>query len=249
MAVDPCFGILIIGDEILSGRRKDKHLGKAIDILGQHNLELSWARYAGDDESLLIQHFREIKNLGHSCFSFGGIGATVDDRTRQAVARAFDQGLVRHPDAVKEIEAQFGDRAYPNRILMADLPGGAEIIPNPRNRVPGFTVGAIHCLPGFPEMAWSMMEWVLDTKYQHIAKPALAQKTLLLHNVHESDLIELLANFQSEHSNIKLSSLPSLKGDGDSQIELGVKGTVSEVDKAMEALKEILHARGLMRTD
>ena len=105
------FGILIIGDEILSGRRKDKHLEKVIEIFNQRGLELTWARYAGDDEAMLVRHFTEIKNLGHHCFSFGGIGATVDDRTRPSVALAYQQEMISHPDAVKEIKQQFADQA------------------------------------------------------------------------------------------------------------------------------------------
>ena len=239
-------GILIIGDEILTGHRRDKHFAKTIDILHDRGLELSWARYAGDDETLLVQHFREIKNLGHCCFSFGGIGATIDDRTRQAIAAAFEQALIRHPEAVKEIEAQFGDQSYPNRILMADLPDGAEIIPNPYNRIPGFSMGEIHCLPGFPEMAWPMMEWVLGNKYPQLTTTATVRHSLVLHDVHESELITLLADFQKNHPEVKVSSLPTFLDDGHYQIELGVKGMTAEAESAFKALKQKLTEQGLL---
>ncbi len=203
------FGILVIGDEILSGRRKDKHLEKSIEILTRHGQSLAWVRYAGDDEYMLSQHFREIRNLDHHCFSFGGIGATIDDRTRQSIATAFNRKILRHPDAVKEIESEFGKQAYPNRILMADLPEGAQIIPNPYNRVPGFSVENIHCLPGFPVMAWPMMEWLMQEKYQHLSRKDLTLVTLTLMNAHESELISLLEEFQQQYPAIKISSLPT----------------------------------------
>ena len=87
---------------------------------------------------------------GDLVFCFGGIGATPDDHTRQCAAQAADIPMLRHPDAVREIEAQFGPEAYPRRILMADLPAGSTIIPNPVNRVPGFSLRHHHFLPGFP---------------------------------------------------------------------------------------------------
>lgn len=244
-----CFGILIIGDEILSGHRQDRHLAKVIEILAKRDLELAWARYAGDDEVMLTQHFREIRALGHHCFSFGGIGATVDDRTRQAVAAAFDRQLRRHPAAAREIEAQFGEQAYPNRILMAELPEDAELIPNFYNRIPGFGLGNIHCLPGFPQMAWPMMEWVLDTKYSHLATAKTEHRTLVLQNVHESDLIDLLAQIQHEHPQIKLSSLPSFLSNGHRKIELGIKGLAEPVEAALQALRQRLHAQGFISAD
>ena len=242
------FGLLIIGDEILSGRRKDKHLDKAIEILTHHDLQLSWARYVGDDETILTQHFREIHQLGHHCFSFGGIGATVDDRTRQAVARALKRDIHRHPEASTEIEAQFGKQAYPHRILMADLPDGSDIIPNPYNRIPGFTIENIHCLPGFPEMAWPMMEWVLENKYQHLEKIKIVQYSIILKGSHESDLIELLEQFQHQHPHVKISSLPHMQREGIREIELGIQGAEPDATTAKKCITQTLLSRGLIHS-
>ena len=156
----------------------------------------------------------------------------IDDHTRQATAIAVGQKLTRHPDAVHEIEAQFQERAYPNRILMADLPSDAHIIPNPCNRIPGFTVGTIHCLPGFPKMAWPMMEWVLDTLYSDIPRKKIIQHTIIVYDIFESELVGLLAQFQQEHSNVKVSSLPSSDSAVRQYIVLGLRGEQSAVDIA-----------------
>jgi molybdopterin-biosynthesis enzyme MoeA-like protein len=124
-------GIYIIGDEILSGKREDKHLTQAIQILKARGLMLAWAEYLGDDPARMIASFKRSFNSTDIVFSFGGIGATPDDYTRQAAAYALDVPIVRHKEAVAEIEAQFGDGAYPKRVIMADFPRGAGLIPNP----------------------------------------------------------------------------------------------------------------------
>jgi len=238
-------GILIIGDEILSGRRQDKHFAQVIQALAQRGLELAWARYVGDDEKTLVQNFLEIRAQGDLCFSFGGIGATPDDKTRQAIAAAHDLPLVRHEQAVKEIEAQFDDAAYPNRILMADLPLGANLIPNPKNRIPGFSLANIHCLPGFPEMAWPMLEWVLDTHYPELHAQKSILYTTKIQNAHESDLIELMNEIQLAFPQIKLSSLPRYLPGDKREIELGVRGEEALASAAFECLKTLLAKQGL----
>ena len=162
------FGALIIGDEILSGRRSDKHLAKLIELLGARGLKLSWARYAGDDFARLTETLRQTFATGDVVFSFGGIGATPDDHTRQAAAEALGLPLALHPEAEAEIRARFGDEITPQRLQMGVYPVGAEIIPNPFNRIPGFSIHNHFFVPGFPVMAWPMVEWVLDQRFAHL---------------------------------------------------------------------------------
>ena len=233
-------GLLIIGDEILSGRRQDKHMAFATETLAEKNLSLSWVRYAGDDQSILIQNFREISQGGDLCFSFGGIGATPDDVTRQSIASALNVPVVRHKEAVREIESQFGDDTYPNRILMADLPQGATLIPNPVNRVPGFSVGNIHCLPGFPEMAWPMLKWVLENLYPQLKGSETTQIILKVHNAHESELVPLMTKIQNDYPKLKLSSLPRFLPDGGREIEMALTGSEPEVSTAFNYLTQQL---------
>ena len=111
-------------------------------------------------------------------FSFGGIGATPDDHTRQAAAAALGVPLERHPEAVAEIEARFGADAYPHRVLMAEFPAGASIIPNPFNRIAAFSVRDHHFLPGFPQMAWPMLDWVLATHYPDLVREAPVERAM-----------------------------------------------------------------------
>lgn len=238
-------GMVVVGDEILSGRREDKHFRYVVQLLQSRGLQLSWSQYLGDEQSLLARQLREINESGEICFSFGGIGATPDDRTRQAMADAHKVPLMRHPEAVQEIEQQFGEAAYPNRILMAELPQGATLIPNPYNRIPGFSMGNIHCLPGFPEMAWPMLQWVLNHHYADLRNEKIIYSALTINDAHESDLLSFMEEFQATHPDIKLSSLPRFLLDGGRQIELGVSGETIMVAEAFNALKQAIKDRGL----
>ncbi len=228
-------GIYIIGDEILSGKREDKHLTQAIHILKTRGLQLSWAEYLGDDPNRMVASFKRSFASDDIVFSFGGIGATPDDYTRQAAADALNVPIVRHAGAVAEIEAQFGEGAYPKRVIMADFPQGADLIPNPVNRVAGFSVKQHYFVPGFPAMAHPMMEWVLDTKYSHLFHQIeyLEQSIIVVDGI-ESKLIDLMNAVITEF-NVKVFSLPKLKPNP--HVELGAKGAPDKVLQAMSALK------------
>ena len=229
------FGIYIIGDEILSGKREDKHLTQAIAILKAHGLQLGWAEYLGDEPSRMVASFKRSFATDDIVFSFGGIGATPDDYTRQAAADALNVPIVRHAGGVAEIEAQFGDGAYPKRVMMADFPLGAGLIPNPVNRVAGFTVKSHYFVPGFPAMAHPMMEWVLNTHYSHLFHQTeyLEQSIIVIDGI-ESKLIDLM-NAVITQFDVKVFSLPKLKPNP--HVELGAKGSPDKVLQAMVALK------------
>jgi molybdopterin-biosynthesis enzyme MoeA-like protein len=227
-------GLLIIGDEILSGKRQDKHLSKAIEILGERGIELAWAEYLGDDPARITATLRRTFATQDVVFSFGGIGATPDDHTRQCAAAALGRPLARHPGAVKEIEARFGEAAYPKRVLMAEFPEGADLVPNPVNRIAGFSVGTHYFLPGFPEMAWAMMQWALDTKHRGLFRASLPfEEAIIVREAGESDLLELMNAVVRDFPDLKLSSLPQWNASGARVIELAVRGEAARVPAAM----------------
>ncbi len=236
-------GLIIIGNELLTGKRKDKHLPRLIEILGARGLELSWVRMVGDDGPRLTGTLRETFATGDLVFSFGGIGATPDDLTRQCAAEAAGLELVRHPEAVSLLEARFGEQAYPNRIRMAELPSGAVLIPNPVNQIPGFSVGDHHFVPGFPNMAWPMTEWVLDTRYRSLfgTAPAL-ERVIKVFDTPESELIPLMEAVLANIPGITISSLPSTERRG--ELELGVRGSQDSVADAVAQLVDGLDALG-----
>jgi len=227
-------GLVIIGDELLNGSRKDKHMQRVIDMLRQRGMKLSWMHLLGDDKDELVSLFKATMATNDVVFSCGGIGATPDDLTRECAAIASDQAMVRHPEAQALIEKKYGKRAYPHRILMSDLPEQAQIIPNPINQVPGFSVENHHFVPGFPSMATPMIEWVLDTKYQHLfnSHPDVDVRWDL-HEVAETELMPTMANLLDTFPEVALSSLPSGKKHA-WLIDFGLKGQRKKVEEAAE---------------
>ena len=239
-------GLFIIGAELLSGKRQDKHLSKVIELLSARGMALSWAHFLGDDELQIAEAIEASRRRGDLVLSCGGIGATPDDCTRQAAARAFGLPLTRHPEAQAVIVEQYGDKAFPHRVLMADFPEGAGLIPNPVNRVAGFYVGDHHFVPGFPEMAWPMLEWVLDTRYPQLrnADPPVEFSLRALGTAAESDLLELMQQTLADYPGIALSSLPS-RGDAlrPRHIEFGIKGPRALATAAFLAFRSALTQR------
>ena len=235
----PNFGVIIIGDEILSGKRQDKHLAKVIELLSARGLQLSWARYVGDDRARITQALRAAFDSGDVVFSCGGIGATPDDHTRQCAAAALGAALELHPQAreliierMKEVAAEQGlpfepDRAdNVHRLNMGVFPQGAEIIPNPYNKIPGFTVGRVHFVPGFPVMAWPMIESLLDGRYAALhGGQRQTERSVIVFGAMEASLTPLMEAVEAEHPGIKVFSLPSVDHpQWGRHIELGVKG-------------------------
>jgi len=236
------FGIYIIGDEILSGKRQDAHLSKVIALLSARGLQLSWANYLGDIPEQITSSIKTSMTRGDIVFSFGGIGATPDDYTRQCAADALNVPIVRHSGAVAEIIAQYGEGDYPKRVIMADFPQGADLIPNPVNRVAGFSINQHYFVPGFPEMAHPMVEWVLETYYTHLFhQTAYLEASIIVVDGIESQLIDLM-NTVITQFDVKVFSLPKLKPSR--QIELGAKGSPDKVLQAMAALKAGVEALG-----
>ena len=239
-------GAYIIGDEILVGKREDKHLAFLIKALAARGLRLSWAQYLGDDRERLIAAFRRSFEAGELVFSFGGIGATPDDHTRQCAAAALGVPLKLHPDAEREIRGRFGAETTPQRLMMGEFPDGARIIPNPVNRIAGFSLREHHFVPGFPQMAWPMVEWVLDAHYRHLFdRDRWSEASILVYEAGESQLIPAMEAVEKAFAGIKVFSLPSMGEDGSRRhVELGVRGEPSEVAPAMEALRRFVADAG-----
>ena len=245
------FGLIIIGDEILSGKRADKHLPKVIELLSARGLALSWVRYVGDDPARITADLQHAFESGDIVFSCGGIGATPDDHTRQCAAAALSRPLALHPQArdlilerMRDTAAEQGVPFEPDRhdnvhrLNMGVFPEGASIIPNPYNKIAGFTVGTVHFVPGFPVMAWPMIESVLDTLYPHLhGKSAQHEKSVIVFGAMEATLTPLMERIEAEFDGVKVFSLPSVDHpQWGRHIELGVKGEASRLDAAYRML-------------
>ena len=241
------FGAFIIGDELLVGKREDKHLAFLIGALARRGLRLGWAHYLGDDPARLTDALARSFASPDVVFSFGGIGATPDDHTRQCAAAARLVPLELHPDAEREIRARFpGTEVTPQRLQMGEFPQGAAIIPNPVNRIPGFSIADHHFVPGFPQMAWPMVEWVLETRYrERFDSQRWTEASMLVFQAGESQLIPAMQVVEREFKGVKVFSLPSMGADGSRiHVELGVRGDPAQVSAAMERLRREVGAAG-----
>ena len=253
-------GLIIIGDEILSGKRADKHFSKVVELLSARGLQLGWAEYIGDQRARITATLCRTFASGDIVFCCGGIGATPDDHTRQCAAAALGVPLVLHPEAKTKIQERITEMAVDagtgldlnspenlQRLKMGEFPQGARIIPNPFNKIPGFSYNQHHFVPGFPVMAGPMIASVLDTEYAHLFhREAQLEKSVLVFDGVESHLTPLMEAIEAEFARVKVFSLPNV-GDAQTRrhVELGVKGEPAQVEAAFAKMLEGLHTLGV----
>lgn len=251
--------LIIVGDEILSGRRQDKHLSKLIALLGARGMSLQGAEIVSDQRDDIAHVLKRSFATPDIVFCCGGIGATPDDQTRQAAAAALGIELALHPEAEQLIIERCrdnerkgqgsSDMSLPEnqqRLQMGMFPVGAQIVPNPYNKIPGFFINNHTFMPGFPVMAWPMMEWTLDTRYKALQHQCpYIEHSFLVFNLPESRLVPTLLEVERRWPDIKAFSLPSV-GDptGQPHIELGVKGNPEQAAAALEYLRTEVQTLG-----
>ncbi len=254
----PRVRLIIVGDEILSGRRQDKHFSKIIELLGQRGMHLSGAEFVSDDRASIAAALERSFATDDIVFSCGGIGATPDDQTRQAAAQALGLDLVLHPEAERLITERCADNekkgigsadmSLPEnrqRLQMGYFPVGSEIVPNPYNKIPGFFIKNHTFMPGFPVMAWPMVEWTLDTRYRQFHHQVVrVEHSFLVFGLPESRITPALEALEARWPGVKAFSLPSMGGEGRPHIDLGVKGEPQAAAQALAFLKDAAQAAG-----
>jgi molybdopterin-biosynthesis enzyme MoeA-like protein len=222
------FYALIIGSEILNGRRQDKHFSFIKDELQKRGHALYASFIVKDCPTLLENIFTLIKNDPDSVmFSFGGIGSTPDDLTREISAKVFaDSKLVRHKQFEKDILERFKSEAYPHRIFMSDLPKDAKLLHNVVNNMSGYYLqDRYFFVPGFPQMAHPMIVEALDKFFPK--NPDTHHRLTLLADTSENTLIDIMKLMSDD---IEFSSLPMFV-DNRPKVEISVSG------------KDILHVK------
>ncbi len=204
------FYACIIGTELLNGRRSDSHFEFLSSELLKRGHELKASFVIKDEPSFIEDIFRLIKKDNKSVmFSFGGIGSTPDDYTRDVAARVFSDGYMEYNEELcKIIVDRFGDRAYPDRIKMGYLPKNAGLLSNPINQISGFYLeNRFFFVPGFPQMAHPMVLEALDRFYP---KGEQKFKKTFTAFCSEGDIVDIM---QTLPSSIEFSSLPIIDGD------------------------------------
>ncbi len=236
---EPQFFCLIIGTEILNRRRSDKHFDFVSKALMEKGHTLSGSFIIEDDPALIIQTIKFIASQSNPVlFSFGGIGSTPDDHTRKCAAMALRDGrLYTHKEAKHIIEKKLGDNAYPHPIVMAELPKNANLLHNPVNKMPAFSLDERYFfMPGFPEMSHPMVEEILlrlipnKKEYYRHTFTALCK---------ENEFIEVMKKMPKE---VEFSSLPKLYTDG-WKVTISVASTDKKLanesfDMYLQVLKE-----------
>lgn len=234
MSMNKKFFAVIIGSEILDNRRVDKHFNFIRDELLKRGYALSGSFVIKDDKNLIKSTFEMIKNIPNSImFSFGGIGSTPDDLTREISSEIFRDGEMEfHQEFKALIEERFKESAYPHRINMSYLPINSNLLKNnPINKMCGYYLDErFFFVPGFPEMARPMILEALDKFYPYIEQ---IERFTLIANVKEGEIVDIM---QSLPDGIDFSSLPMVNGS----VEISMKSK-----EWFEFFKEELENRGI----
>jgi molybdopterin-biosynthesis enzyme MoeA-like protein len=239
-------------------------MSKLIELLNERGLSLSWAKYVADDPEQITATLKDSFASGDVVFSTGGIGATPDDHTRQCAALALGTKTELHPTAQEliagriqsmaegdPIKADLSTPENQHRFKMGEFPIGSDIIPNPYNQIPGFSIQEHYFVPGFPVMAAPMMSWCLDAHYQNLFhRENWAEQSFIVPKGIESTLTPLMEHIEASFPGVKVFSLPSVgdhsKGGvyAERHIELGIKGNANLLDSAWIALRTGTEALG-----
>lgn len=237
---NPTAAILIIGDEILSGRTNDSNTGTIARFLTSMGIDLKEARVVGDEQPQIVAALNALRSAYDYVFTTGGIGPTHDDITADAVAQAFGVGINEREDALKLLIDRYGtDRINDNSRRMARIPEGAVLIANPVSAAPGFQLGNVFVLAGVPRIMQAMLEDVvprLRTGQQVLSR------TVVLRWIGESWAADALRYVDREFPGVSLGSYPyGLSHEGEFGTHLVLR-SMDEValDMAAEALKVAL---------
>lgn len=230
--------MLVIGDEILSGKTKDKNIGVLADALTMVGIDLVEVRIVSDDEAAIVAALTDLRAATTYVFTSGGIGPTHDDITADSVARAFGVGIDVDPRAFKllsDFYAKTNRQMNAGRKRMTRIPDGADLIDNPVSIAPGFRIGNVHVMAGVPSVFAAMLESVLPTLKGGVP---IAVNTLPF-NCGEGDLAESLAVIDADHPKVAIGSYPKLV-DGKFSTEIVLRSRdAAALDAATQAAQKL----------
>jgi molybdenum cofactor synthesis domain-containing protein len=242
----PTAAVLIIGDEILSGRTQDTNLNTIARFLGALGIDLLEARTVGDRTVQIVEALNTLR-AGHDyVFTTGGIGPTHDDITADAVATAFGVPLPEHPEAIAILERRYGPGEFnAARRRMARIPEGGTLIANPVTDAPGFQIGNVFVMAGVPKIMTAMLE---DVAPRLRTGAVVHAQTLRVTGVGEGDVADILTAAAKAEREISFGSYPFGHGSvGEVGTNLVVRGRdAAGVEAAIEGLAASLAAAGIV---
>ena len=198
-------GLLVIGDEILSGRTKDKNIGYIAEYLGGIGIDLKEVRVVADDEAAIVEALNALRTRYSYVFTTGGIGPTHDDITADSVAKAFGVGIDVDPRVVAMLKERFSDvELNAARLRMARIPDGAELIPNKVSRAPGFRIGNVMVMAGVP----MIMQAMLDEAAKTLRTGVKVLSETIRADAREGDIGTPLAEIAKAHPGTMIGSYP-----------------------------------------
>jgi molybdenum cofactor synthesis domain-containing protein len=236
--------VLIIGDEILSGRTQDTNLNAIAKFLGTHGIDLAEARVVGDIEAEIVAAVNVLRGRYDYLITTGGIGPTHDDITADCVAKAFDLPLHEHPEILAMMEARWGAEVNAARRRMARVPQGGVLVKNPVQGPPGFQIGNVFVLAGVPTIMRGMLE---DVGHRLRGGAVVISRTLKVDGFGEGVIAAPLEGVAKAFPELSLGSYPFFSQEGYGS-QLVVRGRdPQEVDRAVAALQAALANVGVDR--
>jgi len=235
--------LILIGNELLSGRTQDANLNHLARRLAEIGIRLLEARVIPDIEDTIIGTVNELRERVTYVFTTGGIGPTHDDITAESVAKAFNVPLIRHPEAERRLREYFdmrGVEVNEARLRMANTPEGAELIANQISVAPGFYIGNVFVMAGVPKVMQVMLEEILP-RLEH--GPPIANATVIC-DLPEGTVAAGLLQIQNKYSVLDIGSYPG-KSDHGYRVSLVVRGSdVGSVSRAAEDIEALVHQLG-----
>ncbi len=236
--------VLIIGDEILSGRTQDTNLNAIARFVGAHGVDLAEGRVVGDDETEIVAALNALRTRYDYAFTTGGIGPTHDDITADCVAKAFGAPLYEHPEIMAMLTARWGAEVTPARRRMARVPEGATLIKNPVQGPPGFQIGNVFVLAGVPAIMRGMLE---DIGWRLKGGAVVVARTLRVEGSGEGVIAAPLEAVAKAYPKLSLGSYPFFGPEGYGS-NLVVRGRdPEEVAAAVQALNTALTDAGVAK--
>jgi molybdenum cofactor synthesis domain-containing protein len=237
--------VLVIGDEILSGRTKDQNIGAIADHLTVIGIELREVRIVADDEAAIVEALNALRARYSYVFTTGGIGPTHDDITADAVGKAFGVAVDVDPRAVEIMKPAYegkGLELTDARLRMARIPEGSLLVSNSVSASPGFMIGNVIVLAGVPVI----MRAMLDAVTQHLRTGVKVNAVSLVLNRPEADVADVFRDYQACHPEIVMGSYPSFF-EGKYRTELVLRGRdATLLEAALRALRDELAGRGFV---
>lgn len=236
-------GLIIIGNEVLSGRTADANTPWIAEQLTQRGIYLAEVRIIPDVEQIIIETVHALRAKFDYVFTTGGIGPTHDDITSESMAKAFGVPLVRDHEAFAYLEKYYGiENLTPPRAKMALIPQGAKLIPNPVSAAPGYIIENVYVMAGVPRIMQAMLDHILDEI--KAGKPILSNTIAC--NLPESKIAEDLTELQNRYNDVDIGSYPHYRG-GTLGLSLVLRGTNNDsLDAATHEVVELVKKHGDM---